>query len=501
METNPASRPPNLIFITSDEMRGDAPSFMGNPDCRTPCLDRFAENSTRFRHHFAVHSKCMPSRISMLTGRYTHTDGFRTVNKTNLLPPGAPNLLTVLKRAGYEAASFGHNHKWANMYDDGTGGSSCVDYHSYTKGLFDDVFASPLAVPDPGPDATPVIPVPDSCPELGVQRVVGHDNNRGASAIATQALRYLHEVRDRTRPCYLQVDFGLPHPPYHIEEPYFSMYDRKSITPFVHDIGPGAPLHLRKMRLIRSAGATEEILRQNQAVYYGMCTGVDALIGQVLDAIAEQGLMENSIVIFTSDHGDFAGQYGLPEKWDTAMNDCLLHVPCLMRVPGQAGGRDVEALSEHTDLAPTLLALLGLEANWLMHGESLLGVLDGQAGKEAVFANGGHEAAMRARYSWPLEKPDSMGRMVPTREFKQLVYSQFPDTMARAKMVRTDRWKLVVRETGGNELYDMKADPNEMENLWDRPDHGDIVRDLMLKLLNWCLSTDTDLPYQPVVGA
>lgn len=103
----------NLIFITSDEMRGDAPGFMGNPDCRTPSLDRLAGRGVTFTNHFCVHAKCVPSRISMMTGRYPHTDGFRTINQH--LPPEEPNLLRVLKEHGYETAVFGHNHVWEDL--------------------------------------------------------------------------------------------------------------------------------------------------------------------------------------------------------------------------------------------------------------------------------------------------------------------------------------------------------------------------------------------------
>src|SRR3989339_1101898 len=108
----------NLILITSDEMRGDCPGFQGNPDCRTPCLDTFAKDGVIFTNHFAVHGKCVPSRISIATGRYPHTDGFRTI--TQHLPPDQPDLLKLLKTNGYETAVFGHNHVWEDFWGDNT---------------------------------------------------------------------------------------------------------------------------------------------------------------------------------------------------------------------------------------------------------------------------------------------------------------------------------------------------------------------------------------------
>ena len=123
-----ASKPKNLIILTSDEMRGDCPSFMGNPDCKTPRLDAFARRAVVFERHFAVHSKCVPSRISMVTGRYCHTDGFRTIYQH--LPPDQPNLLGKLKECGYESAVFGLNHVWETLFASNEKGKGYADYHS-----------------------------------------------------------------------------------------------------------------------------------------------------------------------------------------------------------------------------------------------------------------------------------------------------------------------------------------------------------------------------------
>ncbi|MFO7958240.1 MAG: sulfatase-like hydrolase/transferase, partial [Candidatus Brocadiia bacterium] len=227
-----------------------------------------------------------------------------------------------------------------------------------------------------------------------------------------------------------------------------------------------------------------------QAVYYGMVTKTDAVLGRVLDAIEGEGLFENSVVIFFVDHGDFAGQYGLPEKWDTCMADCLLHVPCIVWDPDLPGGISVDGLTEHVDLAPTILELLGVEPDWGIHGESLLPIIEGRRRKEAVFADGGHEEEMQERMEC---RAGSSG--------KQKTYARYPETMSRTKMCRTEDYKLVTRLVGGNELYDMRNDPYEMRNLWGEPGLEPVVRDLQGRMIDWCLRTDTDRPYQPDVGA
>ena len=495
------ARPKNLIIITSDEMRGDCQGFMGNPECKTPNLDRFAESAVTFTNHFTVHGKCVPSRIAMMTGRYSHTDAIRTVNETNLLPPGTPNLLTALKAAGYESAYFGHNHVWEDLWGTNEKGSGCTDYHSFTTGWFDHILKKEWPVEQPGPESRE-IRYSDDTINLEVERNTEPltffcDDNR-----AEQAIHYLRKVRDRSRPFYLHLNFGKPHPAYKVEEPYFSMYDRDDIEPFVYTLPENAPLHLRKQREIRSGPtATEADFRQVQAVYYGMVTKVDVLFGRVMKVIEEEELLRDSIVVFWVDHGDFAGQYGLMEKWDTAMQDCILHVPQILYAPELPQGVRIDSLTEHVDITPTILDLLSLEADWVVHGESLLPVVAGEKRKDCVFADGGHERAMRERFNRSIVKEDARGRQVPTTHGKQETYAREPDTMARTKMIRTQRWKLVIRETDDHEFYDMVEDPDELTNLWGREGYADIMNELMLKMIRWSARTDPDTPFQPAVGA
>jgi choline-sulfatase len=208
-------------------------------------------------------------------------------------------------------------------------------------------------------------------------------------------------------------------------------------------------------------------------------------------------------VVFTVDHGDFAGQYGLFEKWDTCMADCLLRVPFVLWSPDLPHGTNVEGLTQHVDLPPTVLELLGIEPDWGIHGRSLLTVARGESpGRETVFADGGHEREMQERFSFP--RTDAQGR--PKRlSSKQVTYMRCPQTMARTKMARSERWKLVTRLVGGNELYDMQEDPWELHNLWGEherdPELMRVVVDLQDRMIRWCTQTDTDRPHQEQVGA
>jgi len=490
----------NLILITADELRGDCLSCMGNPDLATPALDAFAAAGVRFADHFTVHGKCVPSRIALATGRYCHSDGIRAINEENLLPSGSPDVLSRLKASGFQTAVFGHNHVWEDFWGDNTPSSSLVDWHSYTK----DVFAPLLDTVAPAPPTTRIIP--DLSSGFDYHGVVAKPRGGFSDANrCTQAVHFLRTIRDRQRPFMMQLNLGAPHPPYQVEEPWFSRHDRDMINAFPHDLPSNAPLPLRAMRRLRTGNdASAASLREIQATYYGMIAQLDDQLSRVFDAIGDEGLWQNTMVIFTSDHGDFASQYGLIEKWDTAMNDCILHVPLLIRAPGLPVGKVVTGLSEHVDIAATCLETLGIDipAAWVMHGRSLLHHIHGAPGKAAVFADGGHEAAMRARFnSEPYRLDPHTGARVLTTAGKQLVYQCEPDAMARTKMVRTERWKLVVRETGDDELYNVVDDPWELCNRIHEPGHETVVRDLQRRLLDWCLRSDPDRPFLAKVGA
>ena len=248
----------------------------------------------------------------------------------------------------------------------------------------------------------------------------------------------------------------------------------------------------------------ESAVREVLATYLGMIAKIDHLMGRMLDTIRAQGLMQDSVIIFTSDHGDFAGQYGLCEKFDTVMSDCLLRVPFILRAPGVAPGRS-DALTQHIDLPATVLELLGIApaADCTMHGSSLLPVLRGERRPTAVFADGGHEQAMRARFNAKLTHAWKLGSGEERKSTagKQHTYFHEPESMARTSMVRTERHKLVMRENGEHELYELIADPFEMVNRFGQPALATIQAELMDQLVRWHLRTLPDQPYHPEVGA
>jgi len=203
------SRPLNVVVLTSDELRADCVGFMGNGVCRTPNLDRFAARATVFEQHFTVHGKCVPSRIAMMTGRYPHTDGFQTIFQH--LPKGDPNLMSFLRARGYETAVFGHNHVWDDLFcgeeKEKMRSDGAADYHSFVKPFHDLAFAA-HAVPAPDTPVECMIPG-DGTRHSG--RIEGTVKGFADINRARQAVKYVREIRDRTRPFYLHVNMSAPH--------------------------------------------------------------------------------------------------------------------------------------------------------------------------------------------------------------------------------------------------------------------------------------------------
>jgi choline-sulfatase len=472
--------PTNLLILCADELRGDCVGFAGNRQVRTPCLDAFAQRGVTLPRHFTTFPKCVPARVSLVTGRYPHTDGYRTIQQH--LQPDQPSILDTLSEAGYETAVFGKNHCWDPQVF-----AQRVEHRSSHEH-----------------DPTEDLPRSDKARRLGPGwDYLGDGSRHMADPRYTQeSIDFLKSGRDSSRPFFLQLNLESPHPSYGVEEPYFSMFDRDGLTPWPLELPNPAPLPLRAQRECRTGlDPDPDSAREVQATYFGMIRKIDELCGRVLDALDEAGLRENTLVMFWSDHGDYAGQHTLAEKWDTDFRDALTHVPCVIAGPGLPEGSAMAGLSDHSDLAPTLLDLMGLRALPGVHGHVLSAALrGGPAVREAAFTEGGHEPAMRERIqetrAW-IERGTKQGKHYP----KTTTYLKYPDSMARAQAVRTGTHRLTLRETGEHELYDLQADPYEMRNRIDDLELASVRSDLTQRLAVWSLQTNPDRPHQDSVGA
>ncbi len=485
--TQQRTPPLNVLWITCDEMRASAVSAYGNRFTSMPAAERMAREGVLFEHAYVQMPKCVPSRCSMMTGRYPHCDGFRTLlgragaapgprgerNNMLALDEGTPNLIPLIRAAGYRTALLGKNH--------------LVDWHLHRE-WFD-------ATPGWDYDKPPHLPgrVTPRMRELGLEYAgmidPAFDPARHQDAVtAAEAIVFMRDSRDQGRPFFALVDMAKPHP----------TYEDFPQTPTAHralgdfPVPPAKPIDQAPSveRLLRTSMGYESLDDDERRAlvrsYHSMCEFADQQVERVLAALDELGLREQTLVIYGSDHGDFAGNHNCYEKWDTIFYDCLVRVPLLIRLPGVArAGVACPAMVELIDLAPTVLELLGQPVPRWMHGRSLAPLLRGQTvdHRDAVFCQGGVEASLTRR-PWRPEVPSN----------KQRVLLEHPESMVRARMVRDSRYKFIYRLVGDCELYDTLADPDELSNLIADPTQRERISHMKDRLLRFMVEFETDLP-------
>jgi arylsulfatase A-like enzyme len=467
----------NIIYVNPDEMRADALSCYGHPLAQTPHFDRLAAEGTRWDQCHVQHTVCTPSRCSFMTGWYPHSAGHRTL--WHPLQPHEPNTMRYLKEGGYEVHWLGKNDCLApgafessvtKIYGAGQGvaGSSQNVFQKGEPGYYS--FLN-TALDGPPRDAM----------------------------FYERAIEYIINRRVGDAPFFMFLATGFPHPIYHAPEPWHSMYDPDDLPPLRPVVAEGKPDYHKLIRQYRDLEKVDEsVLRKIMAVYLGMTSYVDHLLGQLLAALEETGQLEETAIIAFSDHGDWAGDYGLVEKWPSGLDDALTRVPLIARVPGGARGHVVEEPVELFDIVPTTLELAGIEARHTHYARSLVPQLRGAAGdpERAVFAEGGYDLhephCLEGKPSDGIAgNPD--GIYYP----KGMQQQEHPESVCRATMIRTATHKLVWRPHGVSELYDLAEDPCELRNVFDQPACAEVQRHLERRLLDWQVLTADAVPFEP----
>jgi len=462
---------PNLVIFMPDQLRAESIACYGHPLVRTPNIDRLAREGVRFEHCFTQYPLCSPARCGMLTGWYPHVRGHRNVY--HLLRPEEPNLFKYLKAGGYDVYWYGSNDVLVHDRFE----ESATEWGFFADGPEWKGSGNPWSPEDPRyysflyGEAGEAEDIPDS------RRVEA-------------ALRLLRERRS-SRPFCLYLPLFYPHPPFTAPAEFYGMYDPADIPP-LRPTGENKPeFHelIRRSRRLDELDAS--VLRAINAVYLGMVSFSDRLLGRVLDAVDAAGRREDTAVLFCSDHGEWAGDYGLVEKWSNGMEDPLLRVPLIVRAPGGARGHEVKEIVELIDVFGTVMDLAGLDAQHTYFGRSLVPQIRGATGdpERAAFAEGGYHATEQHAFA-------------PARDFpKQHIYypkiqleASHPSSVARTAMIRTRDLKLVCRPDASNELYDLAADPCELRNVHGRPEYAGQQQKLMNHLLENLVRTSDVIP-------
>ncbi len=404
---------PNVVFVFGDQWRAQAAGYAGEPDVKTPHLDALAGESLNLTTAIAGCPVCSPYRASLLTGRYPLTHGV-FLNDV-CLSRDAVSLADAFGSAGYRTAYIG---KW---HLDGHGRSNFTpperrqgfDFwralectHNYNHSVY---YAD-----------TPKKRLWD-----------GYD----AIAQTREAQRYIREA-DRDSPFLLLLSWGPPHNPYHTAPEEF----RRLYRPDDIALHPNVP------------EAVARKARKDLAGYYAHCSALDACVGDLLATLDEQGLAEDTIFVFTSDHGDMHGSHGVWRKQHPY--DEAIRVPFLLRWPAGLGrqGREVTIPVSAPDLMPTLLGLCGLDVPETVEGADFSRVLSGEEETD-------HDAALIAAYAPFGEWPKSRGG----REYRG---------------VRTSRYTYVRTLDGPWLLFDNEDDPHQQRNLANTPAAADLQTEL-----------------------
>lgn len=481
---------PHIIIFNPDEMRADTLGHLGNPAAVTPNLDQFAAgDAVSFRSAYCQNPVCVPSRCSFFTGLYPHVHGHRTMS--HLLRPGETSLFQELRDAGY--------HVWMNDRND----LCAAQYDGWAESHCDEMFVPGAVPPAPGPVRKNMRGAPGGKyyyshfeGQLGLD-----ENGRNYTSddeAVDEAIRQIRAWRPGDKPLCLFLGLIYPHPPYQIEEPYFSAVDRKKLPPRTR--WEECSGKSRMMELYRQYqnldGLTEPEWDELRAVYLGMCAKVDAQFGRLCTALREAGLYDDSAVFFLSDHGDYAGDYGLAEKAQNCFEDCLTRVPLIIKppadIPVDAGVTD--SLAELVDFYATAMDFAGVKPSHDHFGRSLRPVVADRAARvrRYAFCEGGRLPGETQCDEYHQEG----GRTAqPNDVYWPKKMAQADDEAhAKATMVRGRRWKYISRTAGSDELYDLEADPRETINRIDDPDAAAPLAELRGALLQWLQTTSDVVP-------
>ncbi len=408
---------PNIVFVLTDQWRAQATGYAGDPNVKTPHLDALATRSINFENAVSVCPVCTPYRASLLTGRYPLSTGM--FMNDLYLPDNELCMGEIFKEAGYETAYIG---KW---HLDGHGRDVFIpknrrqgfDYwkvlectHEYNESYYYS-----------GENPTKL-------------KWNGYD----AYSQTLDAQKYIRDHSQDDKPFLLVIAFGAPHFPHrYAPEELKDLYPVDSIK-----LRPNVPEDMM------------DLARKESQGYYAHCTALDRCVGDLQQTLEETGMAEDTIFVFTSDHGEMLGSQGQPPKRKQRPWDESIRVPFLLSYPAIRGnkGQTVKAPINTPDILPTLLSLAGIEVPDTVEGEDLSHLI--------------------------LHKPLDQDRAVL---FMNVCPFDFPERSA-FRGIRTSRYTFVHNSEGPWLLYDNQVDPYQMNNLIGAAEHAELQHKLEDKL-------------------
>lgn len=447
---------PNIVFIISDDHRFDGIRANGNPHIQTPALDALAQNGVLFRSTYIMGAQmgavCVPSRASLHTG--VNTLNATTCQEISLqntedqsqwnINPELPTLAETLRKHGYHTHGIG---KWHN------GRESFMRSFCDGSNIFLGGMSSHTEIPLHQYDPTGQYPLEDAVQSKGFS----------TDLFADAAIDFIRKY-DQEKPYFLYVSFTAPHDPRTPPQEFAQMYPPEDI-PLPENFMKRHPfdngdMDVRDERLA-PIPREPDVIRQQIADYYAMISHVDFQIERIMRQLEQSGQMENTVIIYTADHGLAVGQHGLMGKQN--LYDHSIRIPFIVQGPGLPSNQVVDALSYQIDIFPTIGQLVGIEIPDTVEGKSLIPLIHGE-----------------------------------TQKIHDSAFALYKDVQ---RMVFDGRWKLIryYRSDSGSkgtdriQLFDLKEDPWEINDLSNNTLYQNRIRHLQELLIQWQMEINDPL--------
>jgi arylsulfatase A-like enzyme len=486
---------PNVLLITADQWRAECLSALGHPVVRTPNIDKLAGEGVLFRNHYSQCVPCGPSRTSLLTGMYAMNH--RSLRNGTPLDARFTNVAMEMRKLGYDPMLLGYTDTSMDPRQYHPNDPALKTYAGTLPGFTqlvpgsegDDAWIASLKakgyrIGDTREQAcTPIENYPGAEKRGPTYPPPGFKSaDSETSFVVDHAIDYMANKKD---PWFLHVSILQPHPPFVATEPYNKLYDADKVPPFRGFADPADEEKLhpyvafsRGNYRAREGHNPEKIReeeiarRQLRATYYGMMTEVDDAIGRLIASMKKSGCYDNTIIIFTSDHGEMLWDHWLLGK--EHFFDQSFRIPLIVRMPSDrakaARGRVVEEFTGAIDIMPTILEALGTESPLTCDGESLIPFLDGASPRN-----------WRSEMFFELDFRDATNDR-PERELGVKL-----DECSIA-VVRGKRYKYIHFGALPPLLFDLAEDPDEMKNRAADPAYAAHTLAMAQKMLDWRLN-------------
>lgn len=465
-----STKKPNIVLVMADQLRYDLRKSKGYPLDTMPFLDSLSGQGLEFDRAYTPNPTCMPARVSLFTGRYPSCHNVRT-NHNAEDAVYTEDLTDVLHDEGYLLALCGKNHSHLSREDfdwwetnghlgaeseqELTDAGKSFDAYLKTLHFCDSEKPSPFTVKEQLP-------------------------YRNVSSF----FRFADKAISEDRPFFAWVSFAEPHNPYQVPYPYYDMFTPDSLPEITTDLSGREAKYLFMDEMwsrVYSEDKKERILR-DRSNYLGMLRLIDDQLKRLYEGLNERNLLDDTLVIFVSDHGEFIGEYGLIRK-GCGVGEILSHVPMVMYGHGvERSGHEKDAFVSLIDIFPTICNLLGVHTPFGVQGKNLLPLMQGKPYPERDFRIAYSETGFGGMYWDDRDDLDPVTEGAATDGWKAFDCLNTWTQAGTERMIRKGDYEFIADMMGNYRLYDISSDPLETQDLSDNPDYFDILMDMSLEL-------------------